>query len=289
MEVAFLGLGIMGSRMAAHLVQAGYKLTVWNRSSEKAAPLAALGATVAETAAQAVRNQDVVITMLSTPQAVEATALGADGFLAQMKPGAIWMDCSTVNPSFTRRMAKEASNAGIKLVDAPVAGSKVPAEKAQLLFLVGGAAEDVEKVKPLMDKMGRGHVHGGENGMGTSFKMIFNMLLGQSMLAFAEALVLGEGLGISREQLFDVLQGAIVVAPSATSKRAKIEADDYDAEFPLQWMQKDLELVSLSAYEKGIAIPSTNTAKAIYMLAARYGFAEKDLSAIYAFLKQEVD
>lgn len=198
----------------------------------------------------------------------------------------IWMDCSTVNPSFSRRMAAESAKRGVHFIDAPVAGSKEPAEKGQLLFLVGGEAADVDKVRPLMEKMGRAVIHAGETGMGTSLKMVFNMLLGQSMLAFAEALVFGEALGIPRDQLFDIFHGSIVAAPSATGKRAKIEGGQYEADFPLQWMQKDLELVSVTAYEKGVALPSANVAKAVYMLAARHGFAEKDLSAIYAFLSQ---
>lgn len=284
MEIAFLGLGIMGSRMAANLVKAGYALTVWNRSASRAAGLVAQGARQAATPAQAVQDKDVVVTMLSTPAAVESTA---QTFLPAMRPGAIWMDSSTVNPSFSRRMAQQAAERGVHFIDAPVAGSKIPAANAQLIFLVGGDTADVAQVRPLMDKMGRQVVHAGGTGMGASFKMVFNVLLAQSMLAFSEALVLGEALGLTRAQLFDVLTGAAVTAPSATGKRAKIESGDYEAEFPLQWMQKDLELASLSAYERGVALPSENVAKAVYLLAARAGYAEKDLSAIYAFLSQK--
>lgn len=289
MNIGFLGLGIMGSRMATHLIKAGYALTVWNRSADKAGPLVESGARQAATPAEAAQGKDVVISMLSTPTAVEATALGPQGFLDAMQPGALWMDSSTVNPSFSRRMAEQAASRGVHFIDAPVAGSKVPAANAQLLFLVGGDAADVEKARPLMEKMGRGVVHAGGTGSGASFKMVFNVLLGQSMLAFSEALLLGESLGLSREQLFDVLTGSIVVAPSATSKRAKIEAGDYEAEFPLRWLQKDLELASITAYEHGLAMPSENVAKAIYAMAARAGYAEQDLSAIYAFLSQKRD
>ena len=287
MDIAFLGLGIMGSRMAANLVKAGYPVTVWNRTAEKAAALAAQGAQQAATPAEAAQGKDVVITMLSTPAVVEATALGPQGFLSAMPPGAIWMDSSTVNPSFSRRMSEQAASRGVHFIDAPVTGSKAPAASGQLVFLVGGDAADVEKVRPLMEKMGRSVVHAGGTGMGASLKMIFNALLGQSMLAFSEALVLGESLGLSRQLLFDTLTGAIVVAPSATSKRPKIESGDYEADFPLQWLQKDLELASLTAYEHGVAMPSENLAKAIYAMAVRAGYGELDLSAIYAFLSQQ--
>lgn len=286
MEIAFLGLGIMGSRMAANLVRAGYSLTVWNRSRDKTTALTALGAQRAETPAEAARDKDIVITMLSEPRAVEPVALGAQGFLDAMQSGALWMDASTVNPSFSHRMAAEAEKRGVRFLDAPVAGSKDPAEKGQLLFLVGGKEADLEQARPLMDVMGRAVIHAGDTGMGAALKMVFNMLLAQAMLSFAEGLVLGEALGLPREHLLDILGSSAVVAPVAAGKRAKIEAGDYRADFPLQWMQKDLELVSLTAYEQGLALPSANVAKAIYMLAARYGLAEQDFSAIYPFLQE---
>ena len=289
MDIAFLGLGIMGSRMAANLIKAGYPLTVWNRSAEKAAGLIGQGAQLAATPAEAARGKDILITMLSNPAAVEATALGAQGFLDALPPGALWMDSSTVNPSFSRRMAQEAARREVHFIDAPVAGSKGPAANAQLLFLVGGDPADVATARPLMDKMGRGVIHAGAVGMGASFKMVFNILLGQSMLAFAEALVLGESLGLSREMMFDALGSSIVAAPSAVSKRPKIEAADYEADFPLRLLAKDLELASLTAFERGVAMPSENIAKAIYGLAVRAGYGDQDLSAIYAFLSQTQD
>jgi 3-hydroxyisobutyrate dehydrogenase/glyoxylate/succinic semialdehyde reductase len=288
MKIGFIGLGIMGSRMAANLQKHGFDLVVHNRTRGHADPLVEKGAVWADSPAAVARQVDVLFSMLTTPEVVEATALGTDGFLEPLKAGAIWADCSTVNPSFSRRMAKAAQQAGVHFLDAPVAGTKAPAENAQLLFLVGGEAADVDACRPYFEAMGRQAIHAGPTGAGTSLKMVFNVLLGMSMLAFSEALVLGESLGLDRNLLFDSLQGSVVVSPSATSKRAKIEAGDYEADFPLQWLQKDLQLATLSAYEQGVSMPATNAAKETYMLAERYGHAKEDMSAIYPFLKDQI-
>jgi 3-hydroxyisobutyrate dehydrogenase/glyoxylate/succinic semialdehyde reductase len=204
-----------------------------------------------------------------------------------MSEGTIWVDSSTVNPSFARRMAQAAKDAGVHYLNAPVAGTKGPAENAQLLFLVGGDQKDLETCRPLLEAMGKQVIYAGPAGSGSALKMVYNLLLGMSMLAYSEALLLGESLGLERNLIFDALQGSAVAAPSATSKRKKIEAQDYSADFPLQWMQKDLQLVSQSAYEVGVALPATNVGKEIYMLAARYGHAQEDMSAIYQFLAEQ--
>ncbi len=286
MQIAFLGLGIMGGGMAANLLRAGHTLCVWNRSAEKAAPLAELGATVAQTPAEAVNGADVVITMLSTPAVVEETALGENGFLSAMRPMALWVDSSTVDPAFSRRMAAAAAQHQVRFVDAPVTGSKDAAQKAQLRFLVGASAADLEEIHPLLERMGATIIHAGEQGMGSSIKLVFNLMVGQAMLAYAEGLALGEALGFTRERLLELTLGSPQVPPLMSLKRAKMESDQYDADFPLQWMQKDLHLAALTAYEVGAGIPSGNLAKEIYRLAVRAGMGEDDFTAVYAFLQK---
>jgi 3-hydroxyisobutyrate dehydrogenase/glyoxylate/succinic semialdehyde reductase len=286
MKMAFLGLGIMGSRMAANLVKAGYELTVWNRTGSSADGLVASGARFADSPQKAAAGADVVFTMLSTPEVVEQIAAGPQGFLSAMHPGAIWIDSSTVNPSFSRRMAALAESHQVRFIDAPVAGSRGPAEKGELLFLVGGNAQDVEQIRPLLDRMGKRVVHAGGHGMGSALKMVFNLILGEVMAAYAEGLVLGEALGLSKEILFDSLIGSAVAAPMLQAKRAKIETGDFSPDFPLEWIQKDLQLAATSAYEQGLALPAVNTAKELYALAKRRGYAEQDLSALYAFLQE---
>ncbi|MEY2537662.1 MAG: 3-hydroxyisobutyrate dehydrogenase [Verrucomicrobiota bacterium] len=279
----------MGSRMAANLRKQGDDLVVFNRTRAKAQPLLEKGATFAESPAKLAEQADILFTMLAHPDAVEQTALGRDGFLSHLKPNAFWIDCSSVNPSFSKKMAAEAARRDIHFVDAPVTGSAPVAAEAKLIFWVGAEEGDLERIRPLLLHMGGKIIHVGGHGAGTSMKMVINLLLGTGMAAFAEAMVLGEGLGISRKMLFDSLLGMPAVAPFLASKRDKIDKGNYAAEFPLRWMQKDMHLASLSGYEVGVAMPVTNVAKEIYRLAMRGGHDTEDFSAVFDYLATDHD
>src|SRR5207248_6530473 len=281
----FIGLGIMGSRMAANLQKKGHSLVVFNRTREKAEPLIAEGAEWADSPAVLARQVEVIFTMLAHPDAVEEAALGGDGFLRHPERGQMWIDCSTVNPSFSRKMAVEANARGVGFLGAPVTGSKGQAELAKLTFWVGGETTDLEKCRPLFECMGNRIIHCGGPGTGASLKMVMNQLLGTAMAAFAEGLVLGESLGLSRKVLFEALFGGPAVAPFLALKRERIESGNYEpADFPLRWLQKDLHLAAVSAYEAGAAMPLTNAAKELYRLAIRDGRGGEDFSAIYDYL-----
>jgi len=265
------------------LQQQGYSLVVFNRTRAKAEPLLGPCGTFSDSPAKLAEQVNVLFTMLAHPDAVKQAALGANGFLDHLKPNAVWVDCSSVNPSFSKKMAVEAARREIHFVDAPVTGSAPAAAEAKLIFWVGTDPVDLERIRPLLLCMGNKIVHVGGHGMGTSMKMVINLLLGNAMAAFAEGMALGEGLGISREVLFDSLLGTPAVAPFLASKREKIESGNYEAEFPLRWMQKDMQLAAASAYESGVAMPLTNTAKELYRLAMRGGHGTEDFSAIYEF------
>jgi glyoxylate/succinic semialdehyde reductase len=283
MKIGFIGLGIMGSRMAADLQKHGHSLVVFNRTRAKAEPLLGPCGTFSDSPAKVADQVDVLFTMLAHPDAVGRAALGENGFLDHLKPNTLWVDCSSLNPSFSKKMAAAAAARKIRFVDAPVTGSAVPAAEAKLIFWVGADPVDLEKIRPLLLCMGNKIVHTGGHGAGVSMKMVVNLLMGNAMAAFAEAMALGEGLGLSRKVLFDSLLDTPAVAPFLKSKRAKIEKRNYQAEFPLRWMQKDMHLATVSAYESGVAMPLTNVAKEIYRLAMRGGQETKDFSAIYEF------
>ncbi len=283
-KIGIIGLGIMGCRMAKNLQKAGYSLVVYNRTKEKANDLLNAGAIWAHSPKEVGNKAEIIITMLSTPEIVKKLALGEDGFLHKMKPNSIWIDSSTVNPSFSKEMHKISKKHQIEYLDAPVAGSKAVAENAELLFLVGGTKDTFEEVTPLFDSMGKKTLHLGVVGKGAAMKMLINQLLGQSVLAFAEALILGEAMGLEKEKVFDILLATPVVAPVISAIRHKLENDDYETNFPLKWIQKDLHLSSISAYENGIATPNLNTTKEVYAQAKQNGFGDHDFTAIYKFL-----
>jgi len=288
MKIGFIGLGIMGSRMAANLLKKGHELVIYNRTKEKADALIAAGASWAPTPAELAKRVPIMITMLSKPDAVAETALiGKHGFLNHLVKNSLWIDCSTVNPSFSRLMADEAKQRGVRFIDAPVAGSKGPAEQAQLLFYVGGEKTDVDEARPLLEAMGKAVFHVGGHGTGTSMKMVNNLMLAQAMVAFSEAVVLGEALGISKDMLFNTLLSSPVTAPFLAFKQAKLESGNFDVEFPLQWMHKDTQLVAETAYETGVALPATSVVKELYALAVRNGLGESDFSAIYKMLSEK--
>lgn len=282
--IGFIGLGIMGSRMVENLLDNGYELIVHNRTSDKAQWLINKGAKWAESPKDVARQADIVFTMLANPQVVETVAIGEEGFLNELTEGKLWVDCSTVHPTFTRKMAKEALNRHIRFLDAPVAGSKIPAEKGELVFLVGGNKEDLEEVRPMMNAMGKAIQYQGENGKGTSMKIVINLMLGQTMAAFAEAVTLGQAMGLDKETVLNTLLNGPTTAPFLDGKKEKILLNDFEAEFPLEHMQKDMQLVSQSAYENNVALPITNVTKEIYALAMQQGLSKEDFSAIYKFL-----
>ena len=176
MNIGFIGLGIMGSRMAANLQARGYKLIVFNRTRDKADALLRGGATWGNTPVGVANEADILFTMLATPEAVEAAALGTQGFLRTLRPGAIWVNSSTVNPSFARRMAEEARTNGVRYLDAPVTGSKDAAANAQLLFMIGGDGADLEVCRPLLSSMSQRIIHVGGYGLGSALKMVNNLL-----------------------------------------------------------------------------------------------------------------
>jgi 3-hydroxyisobutyrate dehydrogenase-like beta-hydroxyacid dehydrogenase len=288
MKVSVMGTGIMGSRMAQNLLKAGHEVMVYNRTKANTEPVLDAGGARAGSPAEAASEAEVVITMLPKPDVIEAVAISDEGFLKSMRPNTIWIDSSTTNPSFARSMAEAAATTEVQFVEAPVAGSKNQAANAELVFFVGADKPALETCRPLFDVMGNKTVHVGPVGQANALKLVINHMLATSMLAFAEGMVLGESLGLSKETLLNTLiGGGVVTAPFIGAKRANIENDTFDVEFPLQWMQKDMAMVAATAFESDVAMPLANATKETYQLAKRYGHGEQDFSAIYAFLAEQ--
>lgn len=282
MEIAFIGLGLMGSRMAARIQADVQKdLVVYNRSPEKADKLVAAGARRAETPEAAAADADVVVTMLASPDVVAQVSSGENGFLGTLREGALWIDCSTVNPSFSRTMHAFARGRGIRFVDAPVAGTTGPAASGELIVLAGGSAEDIAEAQPILEAIGKKTIHVGDVGQGASLKMVINFMLGHALAGFSEAVHLGEGLGIDRSLLLDTLVGGPMTAPFLSGKRSNFESGEYPVEFPLQLAHKDLHLAAQTAYEAGTPLPSGAAVKEVFAAATRAGLGKEDVSAVF--------
>ncbi len=284
MKITFIGLGIMGSRMAKNLLKKQKSLTVFNRSDAPMQVLKKSGALVATSYKDAVQDADIVFTMLSTPDVVEAVALSETGFVHEMKANAIWVDCSTVDPAFSKKAADTAKDNKIRFIDAPVSGTKPNAERGDLIFYIGGEKDDLLVVEPFLKYMGNKVVHVGETGKGTAYKMLVNSLLAQSMLMFSETVLLGEKLGLSKDFLLDTLAGLGVSAPFLASKTEMIRSDNYEVQFPLEWMHKDLHLVTKTAYENNQPLYLANVVKEFYANAKQRGLGREDFAAVYKFL-----
>lgn len=284
MKIGFIGLGIMGSRMAHNLLKGGYDLTIYNRTRDKAEDLLTHGARWADTPALLAREVDILFTMLSTPEVVQSLAAEESGFLDALSENALWIDCSTVHPGFACWMAAVAGACGVRFLDAPVAGTKGPAGSGDLVFFVGGEAADLEEARPLLACMGKKVLHMGRSGQGAAMKMLVNLMLGSAMAAYSEALVLGRSLGLPEKKVAEILLESPVTAPFLRMKQPLIEEGNFEAHFPLRWMHKDLHLAAQSAYEGGVALPVLNAVKELFAMGEKRGLGQDDFAAIYRLL-----
>src|SRR5579883_769808 len=262
MRVAFLGTGIMGAPMARNVARAGHPVALWNRTREKAeraaASIAALqhgaSARVADSPANAVANADMAIAMLADPAAVEAVLLGS-GALAAMQQGAILVDMSTVDPATSRRLAAAAGARGIAFLDAPVSGSRRPAEEASLLVLAGGAPDDLARARPVLEAMGR-VMHVGPVGAGASLKLVVNSLGAHMLAGVANALVFAARLGLDPALALDAIQAGAFRAELHARHGRRILDGDFAPDFTLALLHKDQTLALATAAEAGFAMPT---------------------------------
>ena len=287
MKITFIGLGIMGSRMAANLLRNDVEVIVFNRSKAPVEALLQQGAKTADSANAAATDADIVFSMLSTPEVVEYIFHTENGVLSAMKKDAIWVDCSTVNPSFSLKSKTAADQAGVHFVDAPVAGTLPHAQNAELVFFVGAAKELLEKIEPYLNFMGKKVINIGEVGKGASFKMLVNIMLAQSMIIFSEAVLLGEKMGIDKDFLLNVVPNLVVSAPFTKFKSEMIKGGEYDVQFPLEWMHKDLHLAAVTAYEMNQPLYLANVAKELFAEANKNGMGRLDFAAIHKYLEEK--
>ena len=295
-KIGFIGLGLMGRPMAANLLKAGHAVTVWNRTAARADELVAAGAKLAKSPAAAASDADVVITIVSDPPALEEVLWGksgggagvsaADAALAALKPGAIYIDSSTVSPDLARKIAAVCAAKGVKFLDAPVTGGDWGAKKGELVFMVGGEAETLKAAEPVIGVMGKKWFLLGPNGAGQTIKLAMNAILALQVEALAEALALVTAAGFKGEGLVEVMQSSMARSGVLDVKAPNLLKGEYVPSFPLRLMYKDVSLAMDLAKQLGVNLPAAAAAQQTYGAVKAAAKEDLDYSAVMKFWKK---
>jgi 3-hydroxyisobutyrate dehydrogenase-like beta-hydroxyacid dehydrogenase len=285
--VAFLGLGIMGSRMAANVAAAGFPLVVWNRTAATAEAFAAghPGVTVAATPADAAADSDVLITMVVDGSQVEQVLLGERGAAAGARPGTLCIDCSTIGPAATRAIAERLADREIRMVDAPVTGSSPRAEDGTLTIMAGGSEADFADARPLLQAMGRLIVHAGPLGHGQAVKLINNAVAAINATTVGQALIVGARAGLDLDALVTVMQAGSGASTMLDLKATPMREHDYTTLFKLDHMLKDVRLCLEEGQAAGAPFPFAAVTREILSAAAGIGYGDRDFSALIEVLE----
>ncbi len=284
-KYGFLGLGIMGQAMAANLVKAGYDVTVWNRTADKCEPLLALGAMKAQTPAEVMAACDICFAMVSDPAAALDLCFAGQGVLEGMKEGKAYVDISTVDAETAIAIDKAVRARGGRYLEAPVSGSKKPAEDGTLVFLCGGDEELYREASPALEIMGKALFHLGEVGSGARMKLVVNMTMGTMMNALGEGLALAGKTGLDAETLLQVFSQGAIDNPMFSMKGPLMARGEYPTAFPLKHMQKDMRLALQLGEQAEQPLPVAAAANAQFIKAKRQGGADSDFSAVFDVIR----
>jgi 3-hydroxyisobutyrate dehydrogenase-like beta-hydroxyacid dehydrogenase len=285
-SIAFIGMGLMGQPMSLNLVNAGFRVTVFNRNRSKAEPLERAGAKVASSPAEATREADVVITVVSDSAAVEEVVSGKGGVLETIRSGAVVIDSSTISPVVSRRLASRVAEKGAQWLDAPMTGSKHLAAKGELTFMIGGEHDVLERMMPILKSLGKKHIYCGPHGTGLSAKLAQNAIQATMVEIFSEAFVMATKAGVRPEALLDVIQSSLARSGLIDFKAPLVFKGDFTPYFSLKLMHKDLGLAMENAYAQNVPMPGTATVKEIYGLAKAQGKGELDYAAVITVFEE---
>lgn len=280
-RIGFIGLGIMGRAMAANVAKAGYPLVVYNRTAGKTLELEKLGAEVAGSPKDLAAQADVVILMLTGPEAIDEALWGREGAAELLDAGKTVINMSTVSPRYTQTLNQRLTASKTGFIDAPVSGTKKPAEDGTLVILAGGDKEEVQKYAPLLETMGKKVVYCGQAGQGSMMKMTINLLLGVMMEGVSEAVNFGKMGGLSEDAIFEVIFSGSLDCGLFKAKEGMIRSMDFPVQFPLKHVTKDLKFVVDTAYETGAAVPAAHILLHLYRLGVGQQWGDLDIAAIH--------
>jgi 3-hydroxyisobutyrate dehydrogenase-like beta-hydroxyacid dehydrogenase len=277
----FLGLGIMGSPMAKNMVRAGFEVTVWNRTADKCAPLVHLGARQRGSPREVAAGCDITFAMLADPAASRAVCFGPKGVLEGLGAGRGYVDMSTVDDETARTIAKAVSEQGGRFLEAPVFGTKKPAEDGTLVILAAGDRSLYDEAAPAFEKMGKKRLYLGAVGQGARMKLAVNSILGGVMAAFCEGVALGQKGGLDGAQILEVLDAGALANPLFKGKGAVLLKGEFPTSFPLKHMQKDLRLAVALGDELGQPLHCTAAVNETFKRARAAGHGDEDFSAVF--------
>ena len=289
-RIGFIGLGIMGSRMAANLAAAGYEMTVWNRTAATAEAFAAEhGVNIAATPAELAAASDVVIKIVVNGEQVEEILVGEQGVIAGAREGMLCIDMSTISPQMAQSLGKRLGEHGIAFIDAPVTGSSPGAEAGTLTIMAGGSEADLERAAPIFEVLGAKTVHCGELGQGQTIKVITNAVAASNAAVLAQALLVARGAGVDLAALSDVIDGGAADSRMAQLKAQPMIDRQYDTLFRLDHMIKDVDLALELAAAEGIPFDYAAQTRELMAEASAEGFGEVDFASLYEALQARAD
>lgn len=283
-NLGYVGLGIMGGRVAKRLLDAGHMVTGYNRTKSKAQWLIDAGMRWAESPRAVAEAADVVFSMVTDTKAVRAITQGSDGIIAVLKPGKIYVDMSTMSPAYSRELAQQVAATGAQMLDAPVSGSVITLEQGKLSVMVGGSEDTFHQVKPILQDIGPKVTYVGGNGLAVAMKLATNLSLAVQMTAFSEGVLLAEKSGIKRETAVEVLLNSVIASPMVIYRGPFILQQPDEAWFDCNMMQKDMQLALEMGRELEVTLPTTAVTNELLTAARGLGLAHLDFAAIFNVL-----
>ena len=285
-ELGYVGLGVMGGRIAKRLLDAGHRVTGFNRTRSKAEWLIETGMAWADSPREVAEAAEITLSMVTDTKALRAIVEGPDGIIAGLSSGKLFVDMSTVSAAESREVAARVAERGARMLDAPVSGSVVTLEEGRLAIIVGGAPEDVERVRPVLLDIGPKVTHVGGNGQAALVKIASNLNLAVQMLAFSEAVLLAEKGGIRREIAVEALLSGVIASPMLKYRGPFVLREPEDAWFAVTMMQKDLVLAQEAGRQLDVPLPTTAVANEFMTAARAMGMDKRDFAAVFEVLSR---
>ncbi|MEJ2558717.1 MAG: NAD(P)-dependent oxidoreductase [Anaerolineae bacterium] len=283
-NLGFVGLGVMGSRMAKRLLEAGHTVTGYNRTRSKADWLLDAGMRWGESPRVVAEAADVTLSMVANTAALNAVTGGPDGVLAGLGPGKIYVDMSTVSPAASQDLAAQVAAKGAQMLDAPVSGSVITLEQGKLSIMAGGDPSAFERVKPILEDIGPKVTHVGRNGLAATMKIATNLSLAVQMLAFSEGVLLAEKSGITRETAVEVLVNSVIASPMVKYRGPFVLGTPDEAWFNVNMMQKDMNLALALGRQLDVPLPTTAVTNEFLTAARGMGLSDEDFAIIFEVL-----